>query len=181
MYKSQESFLFLLWKLCWLFCKHEVPSVMPHVPACYYSACGIYKHLVDDSDCFGFSSLTDTASYFIHMCRLNFVQIVRKVFSIPLRCKIYEKGNCTRQMWTANRPPCDGDSTNARSQIGSVQVALAHCMSQDYQMIGQWPKTCLVMLAFADCLACRAVCELLGLSHHQTREAVKGKVGLLDE
>ena len=44
-------------------CKHEVPSVMPHVPACYYSACGIYKHLVDDSDCFGFSSLTDTASY----------------------------------------------------------------------------------------------------------------------
>ena len=37
---------------------------------------------------------TDTASYFIHMCRLNFVQIVRKVFSIPLRCKIYEQGNC---------------------------------------------------------------------------------------
>ena len=31
----------------------------------------------------------------IHMCRLNFVQIVRKVFSIPLRCKIYEQGNCT--------------------------------------------------------------------------------------
>ena len=25
MYKSQEIFLFLLWKLCWLFCKQEVP------------------------------------------------------------------------------------------------------------------------------------------------------------
>ena len=100
-----------------------------------------------------------TRLHISYTCKLNFVQIVRKVFSIPLRCKIYEKGNCTRQMWTANCPPC--------SQIGPVQAAFAHCMSSDYQMIGQWPKACLVMLAFTDCLACRAVCELFGLSRAQ--------------
>ena len=33
---------------------------------------------------FVFGSLTDTASISMHMCRLNFVQIVRKVFPTPL-------------------------------------------------------------------------------------------------
>jgi len=43
-------------------------------------------------------SLT-TASISIHMCRLNFVQIVRKVFPHPFRCKIHEQGKLqARQM-----------------------------------------------------------------------------------
>ena len=58
--------------------------------------------------------------------KINFVQIVRKVFSLPLRCRILWKGNLrTRQMWAVNCPPCDGNPTDARlksTQPGSLRT-----------------------------------------------------------
>ena len=49
---------------------------------------------------------------------------------------------------------CDGNSTDARSQIGPVQAVFAHCMSSDYQ---NDRTSCLIMLAFTN----YSVCELL--------------------
>ena len=109
-------------------------------------------------------SLT-TASISIHMCRLNFVQIVRKVFSIPLRCKIYEQGNCKPGKC---EPPTITHVTEIQPVLvlksAPVQGALAYCPSQDYQMIGQRPKTCLIKLAFADCFGLSSSLQAWGLS-----------------
>ena len=136
------------------------------VPACYYSAFDVYKtskHLVDDSDCLA-QLPPDTASYFIHMCKLILSKLWEKFFPCPFDAKSYEKGNSTRQMWAANCPPCDGNPTDARlksTQPGSPRT-LHVLRLPKWSDIGQRLVSSCWLLQTV--LACRAVCELFGLS-----------------